>query len=84
MISPICILRTITLTLGRAVRAGDFVWVSGHAFVEQPAEKDQACCIQILKCDACSHVSTAWRACSCKSLRRLPPQANAGESCQDR
>lgn len=68
--SPICIMRTIRLTVGRAIRTGEFIPVSGHAYVEQEPAKDQACCVQILKCDACSNVSTAWRACSCKSLRR--------------
>lgn len=62
--SPLCAIREL-LDVPRAFVQRRPV-IRGHRYIEQKAEPGQACCIQILKCEACGDVSIAWENCRCK------------------
>lgn len=64
MTSPICILRSL-LDLPKAFLL-DRPRISGHSYVEQDPEPDQACCVQVLKCKTCGDIDVGWRPCTCR------------------
>lgn len=66
MLSPICIWRAISGTFATSFRTNDWTAVSGHHFEEQERDREQACCVRVLKCVACGATKVMWSACSCK------------------
>lgn len=72
--SPLCVVREVLSTLRTSFLAGEWTRVSGHAFVEQPQEPDQACCVRVLRCDVCGHYDVSWDSCVCKARRAAVQQ----------
>lgn len=66
MTSPLCLLRSLADLPKAWIRGRPRI--SGHSYVEQKEEPDQACCVQILKCEVCQEVHVGWKACTCKRL----------------
>jgi len=59
--SPLCLLRFV---LRNRLLLAPRPWISGHDMEEQPTERGQPECVQVMKCMACGMLDVTWGPCA--------------------